>query len=210
MNKSRVASAVLLILVALPLDAQTPSPGTYSAAVYDVLEERGHLVPMRDGVELSADIYLPNSDDPAPAVLKYYPYRKDDILRPLVEPRVRYFASRGYVGILLDVRGTGGSGGSTKQMLRMQEWEDGYDAVEWIAVQPWCDGNVGMTGVSYGGYSAQLTAAQAPPHLKAIVPIYCGADQYQNGRPGGNLQTSIWTGLYDSIECGAASRGFGR
>ena len=92
MNKSRVASAVLLIMVALPLDAQTPSPGTYSAAVYDVLEERGHLVPMRDGVRLSVDIYRPDDPELFPGILTITPY---DNTRQ--RDRARCFANRGYM-----------------------------------------------------------------------------------------------------------------
>jgi len=142
------------------------------------------LIPMRDGVELSADLYMPETNDPLPTILKYYPYRKDDYLRALAEPRARYFAERGYISAILDIRGTGSSGGYTDMMMRKQEWEDGYDAVEWIADQEWCDGNVGMTGVSYGGFSSMLTARENPPHLKAIIPIYFGYDLYQNTHEG--------------------------
>ena len=154
---------------------------------------------MRDGTELACDLFLPGSDEPAPVILKYYPYRKDDLLRGLIVPRARYFCARGYATAVLDVRGTGSSGGTSPRMLRGQEWEDGYDAVEWIAAQPWCDGAVGMTGVSYGGYSSLLTAAQNPPHLKAIAPIYAGWDLYENSHPGGMWQTSIWSGLYNAM-----------
>ena len=156
-------------------------------------------IPMRDGVELSCDLFLPESDEPSPVIIKYYPYRKDDLLRALTVPRADYFAAHGYVTALLDVRGTGASGGVCDRMLRLQEWEDGYDAVEWLAVQPWCDGGAAMTGVSYGGYSALLTAAQAPPHLKAIAPIYAGWDLYENSHPGGMWQTSIWSGAYNAM-----------
>ena len=69
-------------------------------------------------------------------------------------------------------------------MMRQEEWEDGYDFVEWIAAQPWCDGNVGMTGESYGGFSSLLVAAENPPHLKAIVPIYISDDFYETNQPG--------------------------
>lgn len=156
-------------------------------------------IPMRDGVELSADLFYPDSDDPAPVIIKYYPYRKDDLLRALTVDRADYYAAHGYITALLDVRGTGASAGVCDRMLRLQEWEDGHDAVEWLASQPWCTGSVGMTGVSYGGYSALLTAAQAPPSLKAIAPIYAGWDHYENSHPGGMWQTSIWTGAYNAM-----------
>ena len=156
-------------------------------------------IPMRDGVELSVDLFYPEFDDPAPVIIKYYPYRKDDLLRGLTVDRADYYAAHGYITALLDVRGTGASAGVSDRMLRLQEWEDGYDAVEWLAAQPWCTGSVGMTGVSYGGFSALLTAAQAPPSLKAIAPIYAGWDCYENSHQGGMWQTSIWTGAYNSM-----------
>ena len=154
---------------------------------------------MRDGVELSADLFYQEADDPAPVIIKYYPYRKDDLLRALTVDRANYYAAHGYITALLDVRGTGSSAGVCDRMLRLQEWEDGYDAVEWLAAQEWCTGSVGMTGVSYGGYSALLTAAQAPPSLKAIAPIYAGWDLYENSHPGGMWQTSIWSGAYNAM-----------
>ena len=80
-------------------------------------------IPMRDGVELSCDLFLPESDEPSPVIIKYYPYRKDDLLRALTVPRADYFAAHGYVTALLDVRGTGASGGVCDRMLRLQEWE---------------------------------------------------------------------------------------
>ena len=156
-------------------------------------------IPMRDGVELSADLFYPESDEPAPVIIKYYPYRKDDLLRGLTVDRANYYAAHGYVTALLDVRGTGASSGVCDRMLRLQEWEDGYDAVEWLAARSWCTGAVGMTGVSYGGYSALLTAAQAPPSLKAIAPIYAGWDLYENSHPGGVWQAPIWTGAYNAM-----------
>ena len=79
-------------------------------------------------------------------------------------------------------------GEATAQTTRQREWEDGYDFVEWIAAQPWCDGIIGMTGESYGGVSSLLVAAEQPPHLKAIVPIYITDDSYLTGHPGGNPQ----------------------
>ena len=156
-------------------------------------------IPMRDGVELSADLFYPESDDPAPVIIKYYPYRKDDMLRALTVDRANYYAAHGYITALLDVRGTGASAGVCDRMLRLEEWEDGYDAVEWLAAQPWCTGAVAMTGVSYGGFSALLTAAQAPPSLKAIAPIYAGWDCYENSHQGGMWQTSIWSGAYNAM-----------
>ena len=169
----------------------------FSPKKYAMKIRRNVFIPMSDGVDLAADIYLPDGAGRCPAILKYLPYRKDDFQRPHVEPRLRYFVERGYVGVLLDVRGTGSSSGSTERMLRLQESTDGYDAVEWIADQPWCDGNVGITGISYGGFTSYLVAAQAPPHLKASIPIYAADDFYYSAYPGGSL--GLRRVLYNSM-----------
>ena len=174
MLKFFVASAVLLILVALPLDAQTPSPGTYSAAVYDVLEERGHLVPMRDGVRLSVDIYRPDDPELFPGILTITPY---DNTGP--RDRARWFASRGYVVVLADSRGRYDSGGDWDP-FDFNHKTDGYDLVEWIAEQSWSTGSVGMIGGSYLGWTQWWTASQAPPSLKAIAPAVVPADGLLN------------------------------
>lgn len=165
---------VLALAVALPVRAQAPNAGNYSPAVYDVLEERGQLVPMRDGVRLSVDLFRP--DDPArfPGILSITPY---DNSGP--RERARWFASRGYVVVVADSRGRYDSGG---------EWDpfdfnhktDGYDLVEWIAEQPWSAGSVGMIGGSYGGWTQWWTASQAPPSLKAIAPAVAPPDPFEN------------------------------
>ena len=159
--------------------------GTVPAAVSDVTILTDVLIPMRDGVELAADFFLPEGEGPFPVVVGYHPYRKDDYSSG-PDTKTLYLIAEGYGGAQIDIRGTGSSRGSTKQMLRQQEWEDGYDLVEWIAAQPWCDGNIGMTGESYGGLSSLLVASEQPPHLKAIVPIYITDDFYASNYWGGN------------------------
>ena len=159
--------------------------GTVPAPISDITIWRDVLIPMRDGVDLAADVFLPKGDGPFPVIAGYHPYRKDDYSAG-PDTKVRYFVAEGYGAVQIDIRGTGGSRGSTTKMMRQEEWEDGYDFVEWIAAQPWCDGNVGMTGESYGGFSSLLVAAEQPPHLKAIVPIYISDDFYETNQPGGN------------------------
>ena len=143
--------------------------------------ERDVRIPARDRVELSANLWLPaRADDagPWPAILEMIPYRKDDWRANADESRGRFLARNGYVLCRLDVRGTGRSDGIAMDEYTADETRDGYDAVEWLAAQPWCNGNVGMWGISYGGFTAIQVAALRPPHLRAIVPVYATDDRY--------------------------------
>jgi uncharacterized protein len=143
-------------------------------------------VPMGDGLELSANLWLPvaraaGPDAPVeryPAILELIPYRKDDWHRPGDERRGRWLAARGFAFCRLDVRGTGSSPGIALDEYTARETQDGYEAVEWLAAQPWCSGAVGMWGISYGGFTAIQVAKLRPPHLRAIVPMYATDDRY--------------------------------
>ncbi|RIK37910.1 MAG: hydrolase [Chloroflexi bacterium] len=122
-------------------------------------------VPMRDGVTLSADIYLPpDGDGPWPAILQRTPY---DNTAALWQNIAIYFARRGYAFVSQDVRGRCDSDGEWVPMVN--EGPDGYDTIEWIAEQPWCSGKVGMMGGSYGGLVQWTAAKHRPPHLAAMV-----------------------------------------
>ena len=142
-------------------------------------------VPVSDGLELSANLWLPASAGAGteaaatvPAVLEMIPYRKDDWRAGADERRGQYLASRGYAFCRLDVRGTGSSPGIAADEYTERETLDGYDAVEWLAAQPWCNGRVAMWGISYGGFTSIQVAALRPPHLRAIVPMYATDDRY--------------------------------
>jgi uncharacterized protein len=138
-------------------------------------------VRMRDGIELSANLWLPQAREAAerfPAILELIPYRKDD-WRYLSDQRtMTYFAQRGFVGCRVDIRGTGSSQGLALDEYTADETADGVELVAWLAAQPWCNGNVGMWGISYGGFTAIQVAMQRPPALKAIVPVYATDDRY--------------------------------
>jgi putative CocE/NonD family hydrolase len=153
------------------------------------------LIRMRDGVNLAADLYLPDSDHPCPANLVYSPYRKDDLGSKAAT--LSYFAQRGHAGVVVDIRGTGSSEGQSTRMMSRVEREDGYDVVEWIAEQPWCNGKVGMWGVSYPGFTSLQVAAMKPPHLGAIAPIDADPDLYLGfAYPGGCLNALQLCGGY--------------
>jgi uncharacterized protein len=129
--------------------------------------ERDVPAVMRDGVTLSADVWLPAGGARYPALIFRTPYGKHEG-DPENERAFRAAVARGYAVVVQDVRGRYHSEGEFDPYR--QEGPDGYDTVEWTAAQPWCDGNVGMFGLSYPGAAQWLAAVEAPPHLKAIVP----------------------------------------
>lgn len=175
-----------------------------------VREERDQMIPMRDGVKVAADIFRPDCDGRFPALLAMSPYGKGvqslpiaaqppgtpNYMPPIEAGNPRYFVSRGYVHVIVDVRGTGKSEGEYRGWQSEQESRDGYDLVEWIATQPWCDGNVGMAGISYYGEIQLNVAAEQPPHLKAIMPWNAPADFYRECTHHGGIRQMFFHYLY--------------
>ena len=150
---------------------------------FDVEVDWDARITVRDGIELSANIWRPvagafDPDARFPAILEMIPYGKDNWRRGVDTTRGEWFAARGFALCRLDVRGTGSSGGVALDEYTADETRDGYDAVEWLATQPWCDGGVGMWGISYGGFTSIQVAALRPPHLRAIVPVMATDDRY--------------------------------
>ncbi len=131
------------------------------------------MVPMRDGVRLATDVYLPARPGRLPAVLVRLPYDKCGryTFMPQCAP---FFTERGYAFVVQDVRGKFRSEGET--MPFTHEVDDGYDTLEWLAGQSWCDGRVGMFGDSYYGYTQWAAVASGHPALKAIVPRVTSSD----------------------------------
>ena len=157
-----------------------------------------HLsIPVADGVHLDAQLWLPDGPGPFPAVFDYYPYRKDDLTASLMRVQ-RALAQRGFAALRIDVRGTGSSGGTAHDEYTLQEQLDGVAAIAWLAAQPWCDGNVGMFGGSYGGFNALQIAMHRPPALKAICPMYFTDDRYRDDchYRGGTMQMLYDIGTY--------------
>lgn len=137
------------------------------------------MIPTRDGTRLAAALFQPVTNDTVPAVVEYTPYRKDDLRGATRDYGHFYLAARGIASLMLDVRGTGGSAGSVIDEYQYpQEQEDGYDALEWLARQAWCNGRTGLWGQSYAGFNALQVAELRPPSLGAIVPIYATDDRY--------------------------------
>ncbi|TJV20271.1 MAG: CocE/NonD family hydrolase, partial [Mesorhizobium sp.] len=118
------------------------------------------------------------ADDPVPAILEHLPYRKRDgtIFRDqLTHP---YFAGYGYASIRVDMRGNGDSEGLMDDEYSEQELQDACDVIAWAAAQPWCNGNVGMMGISWGGFNCLQVAAKQPPALKAVISLCSTVDRY--------------------------------
>ncbi|WP_341998539.1 CocE/NonD family hydrolase [Microbacterium sp. LWH7-1.2] len=191
----------------------------------DVRIRRDVEVPMRDGTLLRANVYLPMTAGPVPAILCAHPYGKDALPRRAgrryrINPQFRilrqtaavhisdetsweapdpaWWVPRGYAVVNLDVRGAGRSDG-VGSLMSDAEAEDVYDAIEWIAAQGWCDGGVAMLGVSYLAISQYKAAALRPPHLRAIVPWEGFTDAYRDFfYPGGVREigfSRLWTTL---------------
>lgn len=186
--------------------------------------ERDIAVPVRDGTVLRVDIYRDSRDnEPRPVVMCAHPYGKDALPtkrgpvwmvpaqyrvfrlpKPITfsqytgweAPDPAFWAEHGYTVVNCDLRGAGTSDGKWNP-LSEQEGEDVADVIEWVAGQPWCDGNVGLLGVSYLAISQYRAAALNPPHLKAICPWEGFTDLYRDfGRPGGIQEDgflSLWS-----------------
>ena len=169
-----------------------------------MIRETDVYVAVRDGVKLCVDIYRPETKERLPALLAFAIYNKDfqgpDIAEvlppqpawtplwtgPLEAGDTHFLVSRGYVHVIGSPRGVGKSDGGGSR-----EW-DSYDLIEWIATQPWCDGNVGMVGISGFGAEQFHVAKQQPPHLKAIFPFdprgaYGVLGGFREEYPGGVL-----------------------
>ena len=125
--------------------------------------EIGVSIPLSDGTLTKADIIRPSSDGKFPVILTRTPYG-----RAASATFAETYSSRGYIFISQDVRGTGESKGAWDPFVNEQQ--DGYDTIDWISKQPWCDGNIGMIGASYVGYVQWAAASKQHPALKCIVP----------------------------------------
>ena len=152
--------------------------------------------PMRDGVKLSADIYLPaGQPGPFPVILGRTPY--DNTTAESMESAVFYPQHR-YVFMAQDVRGRNDSDGDFNPGF--YEYDDGYDTIEWIGAQPWCDGNVGMVGGSYVGSVQWQAAIMGGRYLKAIVPRVAEHNTPAVFNQGGAWQLAVvamWGLRYD-------------
>ncbi len=137
-------------------------------------------IELSDGCRLAARMWLPvdAKEDPVPAILEYLPYRKRDGTAERDELTHPYFAGHGYACVRVDMRGNGESDGLMWDEYLKQEQDDALEVIDWLTQQPWCDGKVGMIGISWGGFNGLQVAARRPPALKAIVTICSTDDRY--------------------------------
>jgi putative CocE/NonD family hydrolase len=154
-----------------------PQPYEGSHQQYDALIDSNVMIPMRDGVRLATDLYFPALDDRRaegkfPVILERTPYGKGSSRNVL---KGKYFARRGYVCAIQDVRGRFDSEGEWYPFAK--EAHDGYDTVEWLGNQKWSTGKVGTMGDSYSGSDQSALATLSPPHLSTMV-VAVGASNY--------------------------------
>ena len=137
-------------------------------------------IPLKDGTQLAARIWLPEDaeQNPVPAILEYLPYRKRDGTYERDALTYPWLAGHGYAGVRVDIRGSGESDGLLSDEYARQEQDDALEIIAWLAAQPWCNGAVGMMGISWGGFNGLQVAARRPPALKAIVTICSTDDRY--------------------------------
>jgi predicted acyl esterase len=179
---------------------------------YGIKVEKDVFVTTRDGTRVAVNVYRPDAEGKFPALLAMGGYGKElqELLippQPLSKSAVwdgnieagdtSEIVPRGYAHIVGDVRGIGKSEGEYPGMSSTQEGKDGYDVVEWIAQQPWCDGNVGMIGYSYYGQMQLKVAIQQPPHLRAIFVSHVFADFYRDAVYNGGVLSLFFYGLWD-------------
>ncbi len=160
----------------------------------------GLRCPLRDGVELGADLYRPAGDGPFPTVVIRMPYGKQTPemgMRQIGE----WLARKGYACLVQDVRGKFSSGGVFDPGVH--EVDDGYDTVDWVAAQNWCDGAVGLFGESYYGFTSFAAAVSGHPAIRAIAPGDIGLERHATWIRQGALllnTTGYWALSMDAPE----------
>jgi predicted acyl esterase len=174
-----------------------------------ILAEKDVAVPMRDGAELMADVFRPEaSGERVPAILNLGPYQKDKlwVVPPALEEKQNdwmnwetvnpdWWVPRGYACVRVDGRGTGKSQGQSEPWS-FAESIDFYDAIEWAAAQPWCNGKVGLSGISYFAINQWFVANHQPPSLKAMIPWEGFADIYRDALYHGGILNVFMTNWF--------------
>ena len=170
---------------------------------FDMRHDNNVAITMRDGTALMADVHQPDAGGRFPALIAASPYPRQiqDLGAPMgfIEAGATdFWVPRGYVHVIANLRGTGDSEGEYG-FFDAQERLDMYDLVEWAAAQPWCDGNVGMIGISYFAMTQLEAAVERPPHLKAIFPLAVTADLYEGAVHHGLLSSGFVTPFLSMI-----------
>ncbi len=192
----------------IPAGEEHAGFGAYTReATYDGANRYSVYVPMPDGVRVSVDYFIPTAGGveasaPLPTILHYTRYTRARVVQDedgesrIVsqggqDPILQHMLHRGYTVAVADARGTGASFGVHNGPFSLEETADSHHIVEWIAAQPWSDGNVGMQGRSYPGMTQYQAATQAPPALKAIFPEMAGPSAYDFVFRGGTYKNEF-------------------
>lgn len=194
-----IALGIVVVATALPTRAMARGWTPYDRpAQYGVVKEADRSITMSDGVVLSADVLRPDKPGRYPVLVEQTPYNKSLVDGSNSFGATSYFAQRGYVVVVVDVRGTGSSGGQWDS-FGTREQLDGPEVVKWARALPESDGRVGLLGPSYMAIMQLVTAAQHPPGLKAIFPFIPMADSYRDvTMSGGQIDSGFipfWLGL---------------
>jgi len=173
-----------------------------------IVIEKNIEVPMRDGARLVADVFRPSGEARVPAILNLGPYQKDKlwVVPDTLEEKPNewmnwetvnpaWWVPRGYAAVRIDGRGSGKSPGQCEPWSQA-EAVDFYDAVEWAAEQPWCNGSVGLLGISYFAINQWFVANLNPPSLKAIIPWEGFADIYRDALYHGGILSVFMTNWF--------------
>jgi putative CocE/NonD family hydrolase len=180
-------------------------PRKVSQPAYQLLFEPDIAIPLPDGTILRGDLYRPKADGVFPVLVAWSGYTKELQTTGLPLPineigQVSFIVSRGYCHLTVNARGTGKSAGSRSIHFSPIEQEDVASTIEWAALQPWCNGNVGMVGMSYFAVIQYLAAAQQPPHLKAIFPYLGFTDLYRHFvYHGGAFHSGLFAPYYTFV-----------
>ena len=183
-------------------------PARAAGAEYGVTTAEPVWIEMPDGVKLAARLWLPKGapGERFPCVFEYIPYRTHDSYRLIDDHWGPQLAAAGIAFARVDIRGSGNSEGLLADEYLASEQADGATIIAWLARQSWCNGNIGMRGISWGGFSALQVAALAPPALKAIMPM-CATDMrfrndahYVGGAPG--LTNLKWAAGFSLVMSG--------
>jgi putative CocE/NonD family hydrolase len=189
---------LLILPVTLVQTVQTARPAEPEPGI----EIKPITIEMTDGVLLAADLYVPDSappDEGFPVLLEYLPYRKDES-RARNYALYSYFLQRGYVVARVDIRGTGNSQGRTISYEYSDiELDDGEVVIDWLSRQVWSNGNVGIFGISWGGFNAIQLALRNPPALKAFISLMATEELYQEDvhYMDGIIHTDSWMMSHD-------------
>jgi len=187
-------AAASLIVCLITLSSDPASGATAEETPAQVVIRKNGMVPMRDGVKLATDVYFPAEDGkrkekPLPVILIRTPYNKDG-----KESDGTFFAKHGYIFVAQDVRGRYKSEGTF--YIYTNEGPDGYDTVEWIARQPWCNGKVGTWGGSYQAATQNALAVLKPPHLRTMFVVNGTSNYVEDGAGRGGAFALLHNMVY--------------